>query len=163
MASERFQTASSNDKTTQPFWLQVTRWVLLIPAAFVGSRIIFTLAEVATKIVNSDPDGRDSWLTIVWNDLFVAGAWGAGFVWLASLIAPQAKPVVAGIAAGCVLTTSALSLLVVVDSNSGFGVDHVRAILSILSSLGAAIWVAVLAYQDELEWILDDWLEDRFG
>jgi len=144
--------------TRQPTWLQAVRWVVLVPAAFLGARLLFWLADIVIEVSKADAP-----LFLLFGDLLLAAAWGAGVVWLAFQVAPRFKSVVAGITAGLVSGAALLGVLLVLGSSNGSGFTLLKDLSVLLSSVCAAIWVAVLAYQDELERVIDYWLEDLFG
>jgi hypothetical protein len=101
-----YECVDGNSKQ-QPLWIQVLRWLVLIPAVFiaknivtlVGSLILAGVIYVYYWLTNPDPDEGNAFLELLW-PMAIHGLSCWAFIFLGALIAPNYKNIVAYVLAG---------------------------------------------------------------
>jgi hypothetical protein len=74
----------------QPIWIQVLRWIAILPGAVIGACIITIISGIVMWL-GSSRFGGDTWFDLIWRELITNGAGGAAFVYCAAWVAPKGK------------------------------------------------------------------------
>jgi hypothetical protein len=72
----------------QPIWIQVLRWIAILPGAVIGACIITIISGIVMWLGFSR-FGGDTWFDLIWRGLITNGAGGAAFVYCAAWVAPK--------------------------------------------------------------------------
>ena len=97
----------------QPIWIQVLRWIALLPGAAIGACIVTIISGIVMWL-GSSRFGNDTWFDLIWRELITNGACGAAFVFCATWVAPKGKIPVAITFSSIVLFISGVACLPVI-------------------------------------------------
>jgi len=89
----------------QPTWLEVLRWIAVLPGAVAGALIAYWISRAFSWLASSRVGG-DTWYEYILKEVLSNGVMGAAFVFCATIIAPRYQPTVACVAAGIILILS---------------------------------------------------------
>ena len=109
----------------QPLWIEVLRWIGVLPGAVLGAGIIHVLSKVVMWL-GSSRFGDDTWFDLIWREVITNGVYGAAIVGCAFYIAPRGKAIVATVFAGLVLFLSGFLFFV------AFGAEQWMSLVGIL-------------------------------
>jgi hypothetical protein len=127
----------------QPLWIEVLRWIGVLPGAVLGAGIIHVLSKVVMWL-GSSRFGDDTWFDLIWREVITNGVYGAAIVGCAFYIAPRGKAIVATVFAGLVLFLSGFLFFV------AFGAEQWMSLVGILFMNVGSIWMTITAWSDEL-------------
>ena len=127
----------------QPLWIEVLRWIGVLPGAVLGAGIIHVLSKVVMWL-GSSRFGDDTWFDLIWREVITNGVYGAAIVGCAFYIAPRGKAIVATVFAGLVLFLSWFLFFV------AFGAEQWMSLVGILFMNVGSIWMTITAWSDEL-------------
>jgi hypothetical protein len=137
-------TNANNIDSSQPMWLEVLRWVGLIPGAILGAGLVHMFSKLIMWL-GSSSYGNDTWFDLIWREVITNGIYGAAFVGCAYFIAPRGKGVVAIVFGGLVLFLSGALFFM------AFGTKQWMSVLGLIFMNVGSIIVAVKAWNGELE------------
>ncbi len=124
-------------------WIEVMRWVAMLPAAFLGAIVVYWIAKLIMWLSDRFGDeglfGEDSMVYYVWRELFSSTASGAAFVFCGTLTAPRGRVVVAIVLAGLILFLAGATSLASAFSREWMGLVY-WAFLT-LGSIVCAVWL----------------------
>lgn len=99
-------TQGPNPNSSQPIWIQILRWIGVLPLAYFGGK----LAGLLWWEINSRADYVSGGRSFVGDLILVLGSSAlkaAAFVFIAAMVAPKLKKHVAVVAAGLLLVPAA--------------------------------------------------------
>ena len=127
----------------QPLWIEVLRWIGVLPGAVLGAGIIHILSKVVMWL-GSSRFGDDTWFDLIWREVITNGVYGAAIVGCAFYIAPRGKAIVATVFAGFVLFLSGFPLFVAIGAEVWMGLVGI-----VFMNVGS-VWMTITAWSGEL-------------
>lgn len=142
---DRYGDSNEFDDTVprQPLWLEVLRWIGLLPGVILGAGIIHVLSKIIMWL-GSSRFGDDTWFDLVWREIITNGVYGAAIVGCAFYIAPRGKAIVATVFAGLILFLSGFLFFVAIGS------EQWMSLLGILFMNIGSIWMTITAWSGEI-------------
>lgn len=134
---------SDEHSLRQPLWIEVLRWIGVLPGAVLGAGIIHVLSKVVMWL-GSSRFGDDTWFDLIWREVITNGVYGAAIVGCAFYIAPRGKAIVATVFAGLVLFLSGFLFFV------AFGAEQWMSLVGILFMNVGSVWMTITAWSGEL-------------
>ena len=142
------QTALDDSLSTEHFpermtvWKEVLLWIAFLPAAGLGSTVVFWIANLFVWL-GSSYYGDDTWFYHLWREVITNGACGYAFAYCGAYVAPRGKIAVAITLAGLVILISGISVLVSIR-------DHRwMELLGVASIIGGVVICAVQVAKGE--------------
>jgi hypothetical protein len=148
MSYDHLETDELNDKFSkdynkQPLWLEILRWVLLLPGVFLGAGIIHILSRIVMWLGSSRFD-NDTWFDLIWREVITNGIYGAAIVGCAFYIAPRGKAIIATLFSALVLFFSGFLFFVAIGSKEWM------SLVGIIFINVGSIWMTVAAWGGEI-------------
>ena len=88
--NEPYPSTQDLSRIEQPIWIQVLRWIAILPGAIIGAGIVNIISGIVMWL-GSSRFGDETWFDLIWRQLITNGAYGAAFVFCAAWIAPKGK------------------------------------------------------------------------
>ena len=142
---ERYGESTEADEVSrsQTLWIEVLRWVGVLPGAILGAGIIHILSKVVMWL-GSSRFGDDTWFDLIWREVITNGVYGAAIVGCAFYIAPRGKAIVATVFAGLVLFLSGFLFFVAIGAEQWMGLAGI-----VFMNVGS-VWMTITAWSEEL-------------
>lgn len=134
---------SDNRSEGQPLWIEVLRWIAVLPGAVLGAEISHLLSKVVMWL-GSSRFGDDTWFDLIWHEVITKGVYGFAIVGCAYYIAPRGKAIVATVFAALVSFLSGLLFCVAI------GAEQWMSLVGILFMNVGSIWMTVTVWSGEL-------------
>lgn len=142
---ERYDDSAETDNRSQgqPLWIEVLRWIGVLPGAVLGAGIIHLLSKVVMWL-GSSRFADDTWFDLIWREVITNGVYGAAIVGCAFYIAPRGKAIVATVFSALVLFLSGFLFFVAI------GAEQWMSLVGILFMNVGSIWMTITAWSGEL-------------